>query len=70
MGSKSFTKWLKGKMASEDLFQSDVAKWLGITQPALSKKIKQGSFTLLDVKTLFKKLKATDEEILVAMKGE
>ena len=70
MGTKNFTKWLRGKMASEGIKQIEVAKWICISQPALSAKIKNGRFTLGEVITLFKKFKATNEEIARCMSWE
>lgn len=62
--------WIVGKMHKKKLRQTDVAKEIGITQPAMSQRLGQDldSFTYGDLLTLFKVLEATDEEILRLMK--
>ena len=58
-----FSKWLKGKMASEQITQVELAEKLNISQPALSQKIATGHFTLKDLLTIFEVTKADAEEI-------
>lgn len=70
MGTNNFTKWLKGKMASENKKQHDVARWLCVSQPAFSEKLKNGRFTLQEVITIFRKFKATNEEIVRCLSWE
>ena len=70
MGTKNFTKWLRGKMASEGFKQSEVASWICLSQPALSEKLKNGRFSLQEAIIIFKKFKATDEEIVRCMRWD
>ena len=63
------TKWIVGKMYELDLTQSDLAEMIGITQPAFCQRLKKGMFSYLELLTLLKRLKATDEEILKMMKA-
>lgn len=68
---KDLPAWIVGKMHTERKRQSDVAKEIGITQPAMSVRLKRDeldSFSYGDLLTLFKVLNATDEEILRLMK--
>lgn len=63
-----FSKWLVGKMYECKLRQEDMAKLIGITQPAFSNRLKKGLFEYSEMLTLFQELNATDEEILKLMK--
>ncbi len=63
-----FSKWVVGKMYELNITQSDISKMLGITQPAISNRLKKGLFSYAEVLTLLKELRATDEEILRLMK--
>ena len=69
METKVFNKWLKGKIVMAGYTQTEVAEWLCISQSALSMRIRGGDFAYYEMVFLFKKLKATDEEILMVMKG-
>lgn len=62
--------WIVGKMHTKKIKQCEIAKEIGISQPALSIRLGQDidSFSYGDLITLFKKLDATDEEILRLMK--
>lgn len=57
-------KWLKQTGKRE----KDLAEEIGITQPALSYKIKHSSFSYADMLSVFDFLKVCDEEILHVMK--
>ena len=63
-----FCKWLKGKLASEGISQTELAEVINLTQPTISYKIKTGQFDLKEIITIFDFLKATDEEIIKAVK--
>ena len=63
-----FAKWLRGKLAEEEIRQVDLAEKLGIKQQSLSTKLKNGRFTLLEVITIFKFFNASDQEILKVMR--
>ena len=62
--------WIVGKMHTEKKRQPEIAEAIGITQPALSYRLNSSTdtFTYGDLITLFKKLNATDEEILRLMR--
>ena len=55
-------------MYRAELTQADVASELGITQPAVSYKIKHNLFTYEDLLKLFKLLELPDDEIVELMK--
>lgn len=61
-------KYVKGKMAAEDIYQKDVGAALGVTQQAAGAKINSSSFSVVDLWKLFKMIGATDEEIIKIMK--
>ena len=63
-----FSKWIVGKMYEKELTQADLAKMIGITQPAFSNRLKKGLFSYSDMLILFKELKVSDSEILTLMK--
>lgn len=63
-----FSKWLVSKMYETNMRQVDMAKLIGISQPAFSERLKKGLFSYADMLTLFESLKATDGEILTLMK--
>lgn len=63
-----FSKWIAGKMYENHLSQNDLAKLIGISQPAFSNRLKKGMFDYTEMLTLLKELKATDNEILKLMK--
>ena len=62
--------WIVGRMHKKKLRQTDLAKKIGITQPAFSIRLSNDvdSFSYGDLLTLFKELEATDEEILKLMR--
>lgn len=62
------SKWIIGKMYELNMTQSDLSEMLGITQPAVSNRLKKGLFSYADMLILLKELQATDEEILRFMK--
>lgn len=63
------SKWIIVKMYEKKLRQVDVAKIIGISQPAFGKRLKAGEFTYRQLILLLDKLNASDEEILKIMKG-
>lgn len=66
--------WIAKKMFLKGMKQEDLGNILGISQPAVYKRLKGGkeegkdNFSAGDMMTLFKELEATDEEILAMMK--
>lgn len=62
------TKWINRRRTDLNLRQNDLAKLLGISQPALSNRLEKGLFDYTDMIKIFKVLNATDEEILKLMK--
>jgi len=54
---------LVGEIKVQGFRQSDVADWLGITQQAVSQKLKLGNFTLKELLIIFEKLKTDAEQI-------
>lgn len=62
--------WIAGRMHREKKKQSEIARTIGISQPAMSNRLNSNEdiFTYGDLLTLFKELNATDEEILKLMK--
>ena len=62
--------WIAGRMHKKKMKQVELAKEIGITQPAFSIRLSNeaDSFTYGDLLTLFKELDATDEEILKLMR--
>ena len=58
-----FRKWLVGEMAVQGIRQKDVAEWPGVSQPAVSNKIKNGEFTLKELLTIFERFQVTEEQI-------
>lgn len=63
-----FSKWIVAKMYENQLNQDDLAKLIGISQPAFSNRLKKGMFDYSEMLTLLKELNATDNEILRLMK--
>lgn len=62
--------WVKGQIMRKKLSQEYVADEMGITQQALSRKIRENSFKYIDLLLLFKALKVEDREIIKLMKVE
>lgn len=62
------SKWIVGEMREKKLRQKDIAKILGISQPAVSYRIEKGLFTYRELLTLFEKFETTDKDILHLMK--
>lgn len=59
---KDFCRWLAGEMQVKQIRQQDIAEWLGVSQMAISKKLKNYSFTYTDMLTIFDELKTEKEE--------
>lgn len=62
------SEWIYGRMKKLHITQADLAPAIGISQSALSNRLKKGLFSYEDMITLLKALNATDEEILRLMK--
>lgn len=65
-----FGKWLKGEIRSQGLTQENLAYYIGITQAALSVKIKTGAFKLSELITIFQKLNVPENKVVELMKGK
>jgi len=61
-----FSSWVIGQLHDKHLRQSDLAKELGITQQALSKKLSKHNFTLKDLIRIFKVFE-TDKETITKL---
>lgn len=64
----TFAKWLRGRLAEEEMRQVDLAEKLGMKQQSLSAKLRNGRFTLLEVIAIFRYFKADDQTILRIMR--
>lgn len=64
----TFAKWLRGRLAEEEMRQVDLAEKLGMKQQSLSAKLRNGRFTLLEVIAIFRFFKADDQTILRIMR--
>lgn len=58
-----FCKWLKCELVVNDFTQSDVATWLGISQQAVSTKLKNGSFDVRELIFIFEHLKSDPQKV-------
>ena len=54
---------LKGLIAEREIKKSYIADMLGVSKVTMSKRLKDGSFTVEEMRTLIKGLKMTEEEI-------
>ena len=61
-------KYIKGKLAENDMHQKDIGEALGMTQQAAGYKIRTACYSLTDLWKIFRLLGSTDEEILKVMK--
>lgn len=61
-------EWMTGRMKTLHLNQKDMGELLGISQQAFGDRLKESNFTIDHLYEIFKKLQATDEEILRFMK--
>lgn len=59
---KVFAKWLIGEMLEKNLYQKDIALWLGISQQAVGKKLREFNFTYIEMLTIFDELGTEKEE--------
>lgn len=64
----TFAKWLRGRLAEEEMRQVDLAEKLGMKQQSLSAKLRNGRFTLLEAIAIFRFFKADDQTILRIMR--
>lgn len=66
---RRFGEYLRKKRRYEDITQRYLAAKLGITQQGYQYKEEHGSFTISEMITVLREVKATDFEILDCMKG-
>ena len=65
---KDLKEFIIGRMRTLGLTQEQMGKEINISQSSFSQRLNKSLFSYGDLLTLFKKLKATDEEILRLMK--
>lgn len=63
-----FKKWYKTSKATHDINDEQIAKKIGISQPAISQKMNGGTISLRDALIIFREMNASDEEILKLMR--
>lgn len=61
--------WIARKIKRAGYSQTDIAKKLGITQQALSLRIKRNNFSYDDLREIFSAVEASDSEIIKVMRG-
>lgn len=61
---KDMREWMIGRMKSLGIKQCDMADMLGISQPAFGQRLRTSNFRTDQLIDIFKRLQATDEEIL------
>ena len=62
------SQWIAGRMYALKVRQREMAELLNITQQGFSKKLQRSNFDYGELLSIFKKLEATDEEILRLMR--
>lgn len=60
---KDFRRWLIGELKIQGLRQSDMAQWFGISQQAVSVKLKSGNFDMKELLIIFEKLNTDSETV-------
>ena len=65
---KDLKEFIIGRMRTLGLTQEQMGKEINISQSSFSQRLNKSLFSYGDLLTLFKKLNATDEEILRLMK--
>lgn len=60
---KDFRRWLIGELKVQGLRQADMAQWLGISQQAVSAKLKSGKFDMKELLIIFEKLNTDSETV-------
>ena len=61
--------WVARKIKRAGYSQTDIAKKLGVTQQALSQRIKRNHFSYEDMREIFSAVNASDAEIIKVMRG-
>jgi len=61
---QDFGDWVRGRLRRMHRSQQSFADILGISQPALNRRLDNGKFYYSEMLEIFKELEATDEEIL------
>ena len=65
---RDLSEFIAGRMRTLGFTQAQMGKEINISQPAFGNRLEKGLFSYGELITLFKKLNATDEEILRLMK--
>lgn len=60
--------WIAGKMYAQGIRQAEMGELIGVSQSSFSHRLEKGLFDYEDLLAIFKRLNATDEEILKFMK--
>lgn len=63
-----FKRWYKTAKVTHDINDEQIAKKIGISQPAISQKMNGGTISLRDALIIFREMNASDEEILKLMR--
>lgn len=58
-----FRKWLIAELKIRKIRQDEVGEWLGVSQQAVSAKLRTGAFSLKEIIILFEKLDTEPEKI-------
>lgn len=67
---KDLAHYIRYKMAWSGKTQTQIAEVLGISQPALSKKMRTGTFGYAELVKILAEVEATDEEIIRLMRKD
>lgn len=66
--AKDLGPWIAGQMRMKKITQADMASVLGISQPAVGKKLETGHFSYSDLIVVFNRLNTSDEDIIKLMR--
>lgn len=65
---EKYRRWYKTAKARNDITDEQIAKKIGRSQQAVSKKMHGGNISLREALIIFREMNASDEEILKLMK--
>ena len=61
--------YIRGAMNEQNITQSEMADYMGVTQQCLSKKFKNGTLTVTDLLKILDRLKPDDNTLIKLMRG-
>lgn len=61
-----FVRWLAGEMKIKHIRQKEIASWLGVSQYAVSQKMRDCSFSFTDMLMIFQEME-TDKETQIKL---